>query len=99
VGNPYDYEDEDLIDDEDECEGAPDDGDARPGDCDHCMMQPGETIAPFGVHCWCWGGEGAPREECSCPWGLGAEIGQPVDIEEGAPEDEFRWQPREGGAS
>jgi hypothetical protein len=73
-------DDDDLWDDEHE--DAPDDDDVRPGECDTCMMQPGETIPPFGVHCWCWGGEGAPRSECRCPWGLGAEVGRPVEIEE-----------------
>jgi hypothetical protein len=76
-----DYEDWD--DTENECEDALDDsGDVGPGECDTCLMQPGETIPPFGIHCWCWGGEGAPREECQCPWGLGAEPGHPVEVEE-----------------
>jgi hypothetical protein len=34
-----------------------------------------------------WGGEGAPRDECRCPWGLGAEIGQPIEIEDDEPHD------------
>lgn len=57
-------------DDWDEPDDSPaDDGDWREGECDGCTMQPGETVPPFGLHCACWGGAGADRENCRCPWG------------------------------
>lgn len=68
------YWDEDDLDEDDV-----DDGDVRDGECDRCLQQPGEMIPPFGIHCWCWGGQGADRADCRCPWGYGAEPGHPVD--------------------
>ncbi len=58
----YDY-DYDEFEDQDA-----DDSEWRAGQCDRCMMAPGETVelGPFFVGCACAMGQGAPPELCEC---------------------------------
>lgn len=53
------------VDQADDGYGGPDAEEWGEGECDRCLVEPGE-VGPLGICCACSIGQGAPADECEC---------------------------------